>query len=216
MIKFEDVGKVYFGQKKALQNINFHIPKQSLTYLIGHSGAGKSTLLKLIMGMERANGGKILFNNHDITRIPYNKLPFLRRKIGMVHQEDLLLDNKTVLENVALPLIIDGYSPVEANVRAMSALTKVSLYNYENFYPVSLSGGERQRVGIARAIVHNPEILLADEPTGNLDHNLAMEIFQLFSQLNQQGMTVLIATHDLSALSDDNSNYLTLKHGRLV
>lgn len=217
MIRFEDVSKVYSGGKKnALQGINIFLPKNSLTYLIGHSGAGKTTLLKLIMGLERANGGRILFDNHDITRLPAREMPFLRRQIGMVHQEDNLLLHKTVLENVELPLIIAGLSLKQAQGYARAALEKVGLKGYENYYPRSLSGGERQRVDIARAIVHRPKILLADEPTGNLDQKLSREIFSLFANLNQTGMTVLIATHNLEVLRQRPFRCIHLNQGHLV
>lgn len=216
MIKFNNVSKVYYGKKTALQGINFSLPKGSLTYLMGHSGAGKSTLLKLIMGMEKANGGQILFNDYDITRLPQREMPFLRHQIGMIHQDDYLLNNESVLNNVALPLIIAGISRKEAQKKARESLEKVSLKGYEHYFPSALSGGERQRVDIARAIVHKPQILLADEPTGNLDQRLSREIFQLFSQFHQQGMTVLIATHDLDVLKQRPFHCLNLHQGRLV
>lgn len=216
MIKFKNVSKVYYGKKTALQGINFHLPANSLTYLMGHSGAGKSTLLKLIMGIEHANGGQILFDGYDITRLIGREMPFLRRQIGMIHQDDHLLLNESVLTNVALPLIITGLSPKIAQKKATEALEKVALRGYENYFPNALSGGERQRVDIARAIVHQPKILLADEPTGNLDQRLSREIFQLFSQFNQQGMTVLIATHDLDVLKQRPFHCLNLRQGRLV
>lgn len=216
MIKFKNVSKVYYGKKTALQGINFHLPANSLTYLMGHSGAGKSTLLKLIMGIEHANGGQILFDGYDITRLIGREMPFLRRQIGMIHQDNHLLLNESVLTNVALPLIITGLSPKIAQKKATEALEKVALRGYENYFPNALSGGERQRVDIARAIVHQPKILLADEPTGNLDQRLSREIFQLFSQFNQQGMTVLIATHDLDVLKQRPFHCLNLQQGRLV
>lgn len=217
MIQFEDVSKVYYGNKTALQGLSFHLPKHSITYLMGHSGAGKSTLLKLIMAMERANTGKIFFNGLDISRLSRREIPFLRRQIGMVHQEDQLLNEFSVLHNVALPLIIQGISPNEANQKAQEALMKVALDGYENARPKSLSGGEQQRVGIARAIVHQPQILLADEPTGNLDNPLAKGIFKLFEYLNQQeGMTILIATHNIEVAKQCPHQTLTLQQGRLV
>ncbi len=216
MIRFEEVSKVYSGKKNALQGINIFLPQNSLTYLIGHSGAGKTTLLKLIMGLERANGGRIFFDNHDITRLPAREMPFLRRQIGMVHQEDNLLLHKTVLENVELPLIIVGMSIKEARYHAQLALEKVGLKGYGHYYPRALSGGERQRVDIARAIVHCPKILLADEPTGNLDHRLSSEIFNLFAQLNQTGMTVLIATHNLEVLKQRPFRCIHLNQGHLI
>ncbi len=216
MIRFEDVNKVYFGKKSALQGINFHLPVGSLTYLIGHSGAGKSTLLKLIMAMERANGGRIFFDGQDITRLPSREIPFLRRQIGMVHQEERLLEHQSVLDNVALPLIIAGMAEKSAHKQACEALDIVGLKGYANYFPSSLSGGEKQRVDIARAIVHKPKILLADEPTGNLDLGLSREIFHLFSQFNEYGMTILIATHDLDILKQGPFRCLRLEQGRLA
>ena len=172
MIKFQNVSKAYKGGKQALQGIDFHLPAGEMLYLTGHSGAGKSTLLKLIMGIERANGGQIIFNGHDITRLNPVELPFLRRQIGMVHQDYRLLPDQTILDNVALPLIIQGMSPQVVEREARLALERVGLGNKTNFLPVHLSGGEQQRVDIARAIIHRPVLLLADEPTGNLDEKL--------------------------------------------
>ncbi len=180
MIKFQNVSKAYKGGKQALQGIDFHLPAGEMLYLTGHSGAGKSTLLKLIMGIERANGGQIIFNGHDITRLNPVELPFLRRQIGMVHQDYRLLPDQTILDNVALPLIIQGMSPQVVEREARLALERVGLGNKTNFLPVHLSGGEQQRVDIARAIIHRPVLLLADEPTGNLDEKLSFEIFRLF------------------------------------
>lgn len=216
MIRFSQVSKAYQGgKKKALQGLNFHLPVGSMTYLTGHSGAGKSTLLKLIMGMERANGGKIFFNGHDITRLEKHEVPFLRRQIGMVHQDYRLLPDRSALDNVALPLIIAGMHPAEAKRRAMSALDVVGLAHCHNYLPIHLSGGEQQRVDIARAIVHRPQLLLADEPTGNLDNNFSLGIFNLFEELNHSGMTVLIATHDINIINQKPKPCLVLEQGHL-
>ena len=194
MIKFQNVSKAYKGGKQALQGIDFHLPAGEMLYLTGHSGAGKSTLLKLIMGIERANGGQIIFNGHDITRLNPVELPFLRRQIGMVHQDYRLLPDQTILDNVALPLIIQGMSPQVVEREARLALERVGLGNKTNFLPVHLSGGEQQRVDIARAIIHRPVLLLADEPTGNLDEKLSFEIFRLFEEFNNAGTTVIEIT----------------------
>ncbi|QLB13714.1 cell division ATP-binding protein FtsE [Bisgaardia hudsonensis] len=215
MIRFENVSKAYLGGKPALQGLNFHLPVGSMTYLIGHSGAGKSTLLKLIMGMERANGGRIWFNGHDITRLSRYEIPFLRRQIGMVHQDYRLLPDKSIIENVALPLIIAGIHPKEADVRALAALERVGLRERAKHLPSYLSGGEQQRVDIARAIVHKPQLLLADEPTGNLDDALSLDIFSLFESFNQFGMTVLIATHNISIIQQKPKPCLMLENGYL-
>lgn len=216
MIRFNDVSKAYLGGKPALQGINLHLPVGSMTYLTGHSGAGKSTLLKLIMGMERANGGQIFFNGHDITRLPAYDIPFLRRQIGMVHQDYRLLPDRSAVDNVALPLIIAGMAPKKASELALSALDLVGLYDKAHYLPIHLSGGEQQRVDIARAVVHKPQLLLADEPTGNLDDQLSLGIFGLFEQFNQLGMTVLVATHDINLIQQKPKPRLVLHEGRLV
>lgn len=216
MIRFSNVSKAYRGSARlALQNISFHLATGSMTYLQGHSGAGKSTLLKLIMAMERANGGQIFFNGHNITRLSRYETPFLRRQIGMVHQDYRLLSDLSVLENVALPLIVMGATTKEAQTKALAALDRVGLREKAPHLPVHLSGGEQQRVNIARAIVHKPQLLLADEPTGNLDNALSLDIFNLFAELNQMGMTVLIATHNLDILQQLPKPRLVLEQGYL-
>lgn len=215
MIRFENVSKAYLGGKPALQGLNFHLPIGSMTYLLGHSGAGKSTLLKLIMGIERANGGHIWFNGYDITRLSKHELPFLRRQIGMVHQDYHLLADRSVLDNVAFPLIIAGMHPKEAQSRALVSLERVGLRDRANYLPLHLSGGEQQRVDIARAIVHKPQLLLADEPTGNLDSTLSLDIFNLFEEFNGLGMTVLIATHDINIVKQKPKPCLILEQGHL-
>lgn len=215
MIRFTNVSKAYLGGKPALQGLNFHLPVGSMTYLVGHSGAGKSTLLKLIMGIERANGGKIWFNGHDITRLAKHEIPFLRRQIGMVHQDYRLLSDRSVLDNVSLPLIISGMHPNEIKRRACAALDRVGLLNRANHLPVYLSGGEQQRVDIARAIVNRPQLLLADEPTGNLDEALSLDIFSLFEEFNRAGVTLLIATHDTNIIKQKPKPCLVLEQGHL-
>ena len=196
MIRFSNVSKAYHGATQpALQGLNFHLPVGSMTYLVGHSGAGKSTLLKLIMGMEKANAGNIWFNGHDITRLSKYEIPFLRRQIGMVHQDYRLLTDRSVVENVALPLIIAGMNPKEAHTRALVALDRVGLRSKANYMPPQISGGEQQRVDIARAIVHKPQLLLADEPTGNLDSKNGAEVMNLLTELNREGTTIIMVTH---------------------
>ena len=215
MIKFSNVNKVYKGNTSALQGISFHIPKGGMAYLTGHSGAGKSTLLKLIMGIERTNGGSIEFNGYDITRLASHELPFLRRQIGMVHQDYRLLTDRNILDNVALPLIIQGVNQQIVEREAKLALARVGLVGKENYFPHHLSGGEQQRVDIARAIVHRPILLLADEPTGNLDEKLSFEIFRLFEEFNQQGTTVIVATHDINIITIRPKPCLVLAQGHL-
>ncbi|MDP8177755.1 cell division ATP-binding protein FtsE [Pasteurella skyensis] len=216
MIQFTNVNKVYIGARRpALQGISFHLPVGGMAYLTGHSGAGKSTLLKLVMGIEQANGGKVRFNGHDITRLSERELPFLRRQIGMVHQNYCLLTDRTILDNVALPLIIMGINQSIIKREARIALERVGLEHKANYLPMQLSGGEQQRVDIARAIVHRPQLLLADEPTGNLDEKLSFEIFRLFEAFNQTGTTVLIATHDTNIITQRPKPCLVLEEGHL-
>ena len=216
MIRFSNVSKAYHGATQpALQGLNFHLPVGSMTYLVGHSGAGKSTLLKLIMGMEKANAGNIWFNGHDITRLSKYEIPFLRRQIGMVHQDYRLLTDRSVVENVALPLIIAGMNPKEAHTRALVALDRVGFMCNANYMPLQFYGGEQQRLDISLAIVHKPQVLLADEPTGNLDGELSLGIFNLFEEFNRLGMTVLIATHDINLIQQKPKPCLVLEQGYL-
>ncbi|MGX2948024.1 cell division ATP-binding protein FtsE [Frederiksenia canicola] len=215
MIKFSNVSKAYKGGRPALQGISFELAKGEMAYITGHSGAGKTTLLKLIMGIERANGGQVVFNGHDITRLAEHELPFLRRQIGMVHQNYSLLTDRSIFDNVALPLIIMGQPKEIVEREARLALERVGLQNKANFLPLHLSGGEQQRVDIARAIVHRPQLLLADEPTGNLDDKLSFEIFRLFEEFNKAGTTVLIATHDTQIIAQRPKRCLVLEEGHL-
>jgi cell division transport system ATP-binding protein len=216
MIRFEQVSKVYPGGQKALSDVNFHLKCGEMAFLTGHSGAGKSTLLKLITVIERANGGKVSINGHDIAKLRRSQVPYLRRDIGMIFQNHHLLMEKSVFDNVALPLIIEGFSHKEIRKRVAGALDMVGLYGKERHHPIMLSGGEQQRVGIARAIVNKPPLLLADEPTGNLDPKLSMDILRLFETFNDSGTTVLIATHDLGLIARMKYRTLTLKQGRVL
>ena len=216
MIRFEQVSKVYPGGQKALSDVSFHLKRGEMAFLTGHSGAGKSTLLKLITVIERANGGKVSINGHDIAKIRRSQVPYLRRDIGMIFQNHHLLMEKSVFDNVALPLIIEGFSHGEIRKRVAGALDMVGLYGKERHNPIMLSGGEQQRVGIARAIVNKPPLLLADEPTGNLDPKLSMDILRLFETFNDAGTTVLIATHYLGLIARMKYRTLTLKQGRVL
>lgn len=216
MIEFDDVSKRYPGGFEALTQVTFDIPRGEMLFLTGRSGAGKSTLLKLIMAMERASSGRVVVNGHDLKRLGSRGVPYLRREIGVVFQNHQLLFDRTVFDNVALPLIIHGYQPKELARRVRAALDKVGLLSKERNNPVTLSGGEQQRVGIARAVVHKPPILLADEPTGNLDPELAGEVMRLFEQFNQVGVTVLIASHDLGLIARLPYRMLTLRDGSLL
>ena len=184
--------------------------------IVGKNGSGKSTLLKLISVMERPTAGRVRINGHDLNTIKPKQVPFVRRDIGMIFQDHRLLMDKSVFDNVALPLIIEGYSVQEARKRVLAALEKVGLADKYRHFPMMLSGGEQQRVGIARAIVTKPPLLLADEPTGNLDPKLSMDIIRLFEEFNQVGVSVLIATHDLGLIARLKYRTLTLKEGRLI
>ena len=216
MIKFEQVSKTYPGGFQALNNVSFHLEPGEMAFLTGHSGAGKSTLLKLISMMERPTAGRVLINGHDLKRIKVSQIPYVRRDIGMIFQDHRLLMDKTILDNVALPLLIEGYSMQEARKRVQAALEKVGLGDKLRHYPMMLSGGEQQRVGIARAVVNKPPLLLADEPTGNLDPKLSMEIIRLFEEFNRVGVSVLIATHDLGLIARLRYRTLTLRDGRMI
>ncbi|MCG9712598.1 cell division ATP-binding protein FtsE [Shewanella insulae] len=216
MIRFEQVSKVYPGGQKALTDVSFHLKRGEMAFLTGHSGAGKSTLLKLITVIERANAGRVAINGHDIANIRPKDVPFLRRDIGMIFQNHHLLMDRSVFDNIALPLVIEGFALHEIKKRVLAALDMVGLYGKERHYPIMLSGGEQQRVGIARAIVNKPPLLLADEPTGNLDPKLSMDILRLFETFNDAGTTVLIATHDLGLIARMRYRTLTLKQGRIL
>ncbi|SDT05741.1 cell division ATP-binding protein FtsE [Halopseudomonas xinjiangensis] len=216
MIRFEQVSKRYPNGHKGLENLNFHIRTGEMVFITGHSGAGKSTLLKLIMCMERPSSGQVHVGGQDLRQLSSDDIPYLRRQIGVVFQNHQLLFDRTVFDNVALPLIINGTPRDEIGRRVRAALDKVGLLSKENVYPIALSGGEQQRVGIARAVVHKPALLLADEPTGNLDPALSAEIMELFEDFNRVGVTVLIASHDLSLIARLDHRMLTLGEGRLL
>lgn len=216
MIHFDKVSKNYSNGHEALCDVSFTLKRSEMVFLTGHSGAGKSTVLKLIALMERVTQGQILINNFNINKIPEHKVPFLRRAIGYIFQQPRLLFDRNVFDNVALPLIIGGYDHREIGRRVRAALDKVGLLNKEKYLPDMLSSGEQQRVGIARAIVNKPPLLLADEPTGNLDPALASEIMRLFQQFNQVGVALLIASHDLNLISSMNRRIITLKEGKIL
>lgn len=216
MLKFDKVSKRYPETGDVLRNISFHLQHGEMAFLTGHSGAGKSTLLKLIAVIERSSRGQILLDGHNLNHAKDRQIPYLRRKIGLIFQDYKLLQDRTVFDNVALPLLIAGYGRHEVSRRVRAALDKVGLLGRERKYPLALSGGEQQRVGIARAVVNKPPMILADEPTGNLDPELSAEIMHLFEQFQQVGVTVLIASHDISLISQMNYRVLKLDHGQLV
>ncbi|MDI4637319.1 MULTISPECIES: cell division ATP-binding protein FtsE [Halomonadaceae] len=216
MIAFEHVGKRYGGRFEALANIDFRVQRGEMVFLTGHSGAGKSSLLRLIMRLERPSRGKVRVAGHDIAGLHASQVPFYRRQIGVVFQDHQLLFDRDVFANVALPLEIQGAEPREIARRTRAALDKVGLLHREKALPIELSGGEQQRVGIARAVVNKPSLLLADEPTGNLDPQLSADIMTLFEDFNRIGTTVLIASHDLALIARLRHRVLRLRDGRLV
>ena len=215
MIQFENVCKRYPGGHEGVSNLSFHIEPGEMVFLTGHSGAGKSTLLKLVILLERCTRGQVRVNGRNLARIRPRMIPYHRRDVGMVFQNHRLLPDRTVFDNVALSLVVRGMGHQEIGRRVRAALDKVGLLDLEKSYPLTLSGGEQQRVGIARAVVSRPPVVLADEPTGNLDPELSREVMALFEQFNQVGVTILIATHDLDLISRMGCRILTLKNGNL-
>lgn len=216
MIHFDQVSKRYDGGHEALSSVNLHIERGEMAFLTGHSGAGKSTLLKLIMRIEKPSSGQLRVNGQLLNRLGKGRVPFFRRDLGIVHQDHQLLMDQTVFDNVALPLVIAGEHPRDVTRRVRAALDKVGLLERESYRPIQLSGGEQQRVGIARAVVRKPALLLADEPTGNLDPALSRDIMALFSEFNRVGTTVLIASHDLGLIARLNYRVVSLHEGRLL
>ena len=216
MIKLQNVSKHYPGNRIALSFLNLTMQQGEMAFLTGASGAGKSTLLKLIAAIERPTRGQILVDRRNISRISKRKIHLLRRKMGIVFQDHHLLYDRNVFDNVSLPLQIAGYAQADIKRRVRAALDKVSLLDKEIVMPITLSGGEQQRVGIARAVVNKPDILLADEPTGNLDPELSAEIMRLFADFNQVGVTVLVASHDLDLITRMNKRIIRLQNGRCV
>ena len=216
MIQFTNVFMTYPSGNKALQSINLSIEKGEMVYISGRSGAGKSTLLKLINLIDRHARGQIIVNGQNLERITRKRIPIFRRNIGFIFQNHRLLDDRTIFDNVALPLIIAGSNHQEVKRRVQAALDKVDLLSKINSYPMELSGGEQQRIGVARAVVNRPAILIADEPTGNLDPMLSWEMMKLFEQFNQVGVTVLIASHELDMIKHMNKKIIILNKGRIL
>ena len=216
MISLSHVSKRYPGGREALHDVGFNIDSGELAFITGHSGAGKTTLLKLLVAIERPTAGSIIVNGQNVGSLQARAVPFLRRKFGLIFQDHKLLFDRSAYDNVALPLSINGYDRREAARRVRAALDKVGLLGREKANPVALSGGEQQRLAIARAIVHRPAILLADEPTGNLDSAYAAELGDLFKSFNQVGVTVVIATHDESFASGLKPRVIALNRGELA
>jgi cell division transport system ATP-binding protein len=216
MIEFHNVTKRYEGGYEALSNVSLKLGDGQMAFLTGHSGAGKSTLLKIIALIEKPTRGQALLNRINLNNLARHRVPYIRRNIGIIFQDHQLLFDRSVFDNVALPLQIQGYRPQEIAKRTRAALDKVGLLSKERSLPITLSGGEQQRVGIARAVVHKPMLLLADEPTGNLDPVLSREIMEIFVDFNQVGVTVLVASHDLALIEELDKPRITLNRGQLI
>lgn len=216
VLRFEGVTKRYEGGHVALDNVNFDLAKGEMAFLTGHSGAGKSTLLKLIHLAERPSRGSVFFNDTNLLKVKGRKIAFHRRAVSVVFQDHRLLTDRTIADNVALPLLLRGMRRPEVNRRVSEILERVGLGARQRALPGQLSAGEQQRVGIARAIVSEPDLLVADEPTGNLDPTLSAEIMSLFASLPDRGTTVLIASHDLGLVRRMRRRVLVLNHGQLA
>ncbi len=216
MIQFDQVTKSYPGGIEAIKNLSFRVNKGEMVFLAGHSGAGKSTLLKLIAGIERATTGNVLVNGQNVSALRAAQLHYLRQHIGLVFQDHKILFDRSVFENVMLPLDIIGFDRKESVKRVRAALDKVGLLKREKANPIGLSGGEQQRLCIARAVVHRPAILLADEPTGNLDRAYSLDIMELFRSFNQVGVTVVVSAHDEILMADYGQRIIRLAHGQFA
>ncbi len=216
MIRFDTVTKRYDGGHDALREVSLQIDAGEMVFLTGRSGAGKSTLLKLVSLIERPTRGQVIVDGQNVGRTPRKGVPHYRRQLGMVFQDHKLLADRSVFDNIALPLIIAGVARREVDKRVRAALDQVSLLGKENVRPISLSTGEQQRVGIARAVVRKPKVLIADEPTGNLDPELSADIMAIFERFNTVGVTTLIASHDLALIERLGRRVLTLSDGQLV
>ncbi len=217
MIEFKNVCKTYEDVGvRALDNVSFFIDKGEFVFLVGPSGAGKSTLTKLLIREEEANSGEIIINGFDVKNLPKNKIPYLRRSIGMVFQDFRLLPNKTVYENVAFAMQVIGASRSEIRRNVPNVLSLVGLAHKARVKPSQLSGGEQQRVSLARALVNKPPVIIADEPTGNLDPDTANEIMQLLCEINKRGTTMIVATHAKNFVDDMQKRVLAIENGVLV
>ena len=215
MLQLRSVSKRYADGQVALNSIDLDIAEGEMAFLTGHSGAGKSTLLKLIALIERPSKGQIIVNGTDVGKLPRGHIPYYRQNIGLIFQNVQLLHDRSIFNNVALPLLIRGFNSRDLGKRVRAALDTVGLLGMEGKSPVQLSGGEQQRVGIARALVMRPRLILADEPTGNLDPQLSADIMGLFGRFNELGVSLLIATHDIALIERMNRRRIILAHGQL-
>ncbi|MEN8175140.1 MAG: cell division ATP-binding protein FtsE [Pseudomonadota bacterium] len=216
MIQLEHVAKRYAGGNYGLSDVSFRVAEGEMVFITGHSGAGKSTLLRLIALVERPTRGQLLFSGRNLAKTPNRRVPYHRRQVGMIFQDHRLLADRSVFENVALPLVVSGVARRDVGRRVRAALDKVGLLRKERALPLALSGGEQQRVGIARAVVTRPPVVVADEPTGNLDPELSREIMELFLSFKQVGVTLLVASHDLGLIQSLGQRILRLDHGALA
>ena len=214
-IQFTNVSKRYDSGQEALRSVDFTLESGEMAFLTGHSGAGKSTLLKLLTRVEQPSRGDVWVGDQNLSELSRNEIPHYRRTLGVVYQNHRLLEDRSVYQNIALPLRIAGYNEEDIGRRVRAALDRVGLLESEHKFPQALSSGEQQRIGIARAIVHKPRVLIADEPTGNLDPRLSLDIMSLFEQFNRIGTTVLIATHDVALIKRMRHRVLILDKGRL-
>ena len=216
MIEFRNVSKVYNNGTEALHNINLNVEKGEFVFIVGSSGAGKSTFLKLITCEERPNEGQVIIDGQDVSHIRKGKIPYVRRKMGLVFQDFRLIDHMTVYDNVAFAMRVVGASPKTIKKRVPYILSLVGLQHKAKHYPTEMSGGERQRVGLARALVNNPSMIIADEPTGNIDPALSFEIVDLLSEINRRGTTVLMVTHEHSLVKHFHKRIIQIHSGEIV
>jgi len=216
MIQFDAVTKRYENGFEALSHVSFHVQRGEMVFVTGHSGAGKSTILKLLTLMERPSHGQVIVAGQNLSRINTKQIPYYRRNLGMVFQDHQLLFDRSVFDNVALPLQVAGVHALEIAKRVRAALDKLGLLSKEKMLPITLSAGEQQRVGIARAVVNKPALLLADEPTGNLDPALSAEVMNVFQDFNRVGVTVVVATHDLELVHRLGHREIMLRQGKLI
>ena len=216
MIEFEDVTKVYPGGNTALENVNLHIDKGEFVFVLGHSGAGKSTFLKLILREEKATSGKVLIDGKDLGRMKEREVPYLRRRMGVVFQDFRLIPTMTVYDNVAFAMRVTNIAEDKIRKRVPYVLGLVGLAQKSDRLPEELSGGEQQRVALARALVHSPQLIIADEPTGNIDPELSLEMMELLSAINSVGITVVVVTHEHELAYRFSKRIITIDHGTVV